>query len=248
MKKYSLLFAILLCFGCNSNSDNSSSNNESAATGTGQGGSLARFTILNDYLYTVDDYGLNVFNIVNPQESVKVNHVSIGFNIETLFNYKDYLFIGSQNGMFIYSATNPEEPQYLSDAQHFTACDPVVANNTHAFVTLHSDIGCGTTINALEIYNVEDIENPILVSSRNLTRPIGLGLYQDYLIVCDDEVKIFDVSDPENTTLVHAINKNTFDVIIKGNNLFLIGDNGLYQYNLDENDIQNTTELSSINI
>ena len=31
---------------------------------TGQSGSLARFTILDDYLYTVDDQDLNVFNII----------------------------------------------------------------------------------------------------------------------------------------------------------------------------------------
>ncbi|NQY06197.1 MAG: hypothetical protein HRT68_08450, partial [Flavobacteriaceae bacterium] len=30
---------------------------------TGQSGSLARFTILDDYLYTVDDQDLNVFNM-----------------------------------------------------------------------------------------------------------------------------------------------------------------------------------------
>ena len=170
------------------------------------------------------------------------------FNIETLFSYKEFLFIGSRNGMFIYSAANPEEPIFLSEAQHFTSCDPVVANFTHAFVTLNTTNGCGTGISALQIYNVEDLENPVLISSRNLTRPIGLGLYGNYLIVCDDEVKIFDISDPENAQLVHSINKDTFDVIIRGNLLILVGDNGLFQYSLDENNIQNTTELSTINI
>lgn len=249
MKKYTLLFAILLAVSCSSDStDSSGSNTFSPNNETGQGGSLARFTIFNDYLYTVDEQDLNVFNISNPEHPVKVNEVPIGFNIETLFNYKEFLYIGSRNGMFIYSVQNPEMPQYLSEAQHFTACDPVVANYTHAFVTLHSDVGCGNTINALEIYNVEDVQNPILISSRNLTRPIGLGLYHDYLIVCDDEVKIFDVSDPENSVLVHSINKNAFDVIIQNDNLILIGDYGLYQYSLDENNIQNTIHLSSIDI
>ncbi len=150
--------------------------------------------------------------------------------------------------MFIYSVENPEIPTYLIDVQHFTACDPVVANFTHAFVTLHSDIGCGNTINVLETYDVTDVLNPVLISSRNLTRPIGMGLYQNYLFVCDDEVKIFDVSDPENSVLVHSLNRNTFDVIIYNNLLILIGDNGLFQYSLDENDITNITELSTINI
>ncbi len=245
MKKYAFILALIALVGCSSDSD---SGTPTTNQEVGQGGSLARFTILNDYLYTVDNQSLNVFNISTPETPVKVNEVTIGFNIETLFNYKEYLYIGSQNGMFIFSAEDPEVPRFLSEAQHFTACDPVVANATHAFVTLHSDVGCGTTINALEIYNVEDVENPILVSSRNLTMPIGLGLYNDYLFVCDDEVKVFDVSDPENINLVHAINKDAFDVIIKDNLLILIGENGLFQYNLDETNIQNTIELSTINI
>ena len=245
MKKYTIIFALLMLLGCDSDSSNDTQNSDSSV---GQGGSLARFTTFNDYLYTVDNQDLNVFNIVNNEQPVQVNEVQIGFNIETLFNYKEYLFIGSQNGMFIYSVNNPETPEYLSEAQHFTACDPVVANFTHAFVTLHADVGCGNTLNQLQIYNVEDLENPQLISTRNLTKPIGLGLYNDYLIVCDDEVKIFDVSDPLNSQLVHSINRDAFDVIIQNNVLILVGDSGIYQYDLDETNIQNTTELSTINI
>jgi len=244
MKKYSII--LLLALGCSS--DSSDNNSGVSDSSTGQGGSLARFATFNDYLYTVDNQDLNVFSIIDNEQPVQVNEVPIGFNIETLFNYKEFLFIGSQNGMFIYSVENPEEPTFLSEAQHFTACDPVVANATHAFVTLHSDIGCGNTLNQLQIYNVEDLQNPQLISTRNLTRPIGLGLYNNYLIVCDDEVKIFDISDPENAQLVHNINRDAFDVIIKGNLLILVGHSGIYQYDLDETNIQNTTELSTINI
>ncbi len=248
MKKYSFLILpiVLILIGCSS--DSSSSESSSFDNSTGQGGSLARFAIFNDYLYTVDNQDLNVFNISNNEQPVQVNEVPIGFNIETLFNYKEFLFIGSQNGMFIYSVDNPETPQFLSEAQHFTACDPVVSNLTHAFVTLHSDIGCGNILNQLQIYDVADLENPILISTRNLTRPIGLGLYGDYLIVCDDEVKIFNIADPENSVLVHNINRGAFDVIIQDNLLILVGENGLYQYSLDPTNIENTQELSTINI
>ncbi|WP_298903973.1 hypothetical protein [uncultured Psychroserpens sp.] len=245
MKKYIFLIIAGLVLSCDSDS---SSDSTTMSNETGKAGSLARFTSYNDYLYTVDNQKLNVFNIANRESPVKVNELQIGFNIETLFNYKEYLYIGSQNGMYIYSVQNPEQPQYLSDVQHFTACDPVIANATHAYVTLHADIGCGTTINVLETYDVTDVVNPILISSRNLTKPIGLGLYNDYLIVCDDEVKIFDVSDPSNSVLVHAINRSAFDVIVNNNTLILIGENGLYQYSLNPNSIQNTEELSTINI
>ncbi|MGB6269549.1 MAG: hypothetical protein WBF67_11135 [Olleya sp.] len=59
---------------------------------------------------------------------------------------------------------------------------------------------------------------------------------------------IFNISDPENSVLVHNINRDAFDVIIQNNLLILVGDNGVYQYSLDPNNIQNTQELSTINI
>jgi len=243
MKKTLYIITALILFSCSSDS---SLNGSESSNFIGQGGSLASFTIVGDYLYTVDDTSLNVFSITNIENPVKVNDVSIGFRIETLFSYKQYLYIGSVDGMFIYSIDNPEEPQYKSEVQHFTACDPVVANSTHAYVTLHSNTDCGNDTNLLEIYDVSDVLNPVLISSRNLTNPIGLGLYNDYLFVCDDEVKIFDVSNPEVSQLVTTINKDVFDVIIKDNLLILIGENGLYQYSLDENNIESITQLSAI--
>lgn len=227
-------------------SDNANNSEGSTFTDSGQGGSLARFALFQDYLYVVDDTNLNVFSITDLENPVQVNTVQIGFNIETLFSYKAYLYIGSRNGMFIYDIANPEEPSYLSDVQHFTACDPVIANDTHAFVTLHSNIGCGTDVNLLEIYDVTDVTNPVLVSSRSLTRPIGIGLYGNYLFVCDDEVKVFDVSDPENSQLVTSLNVSAFDVIINSGILILIGEDGLYQFSLDDSDINNIQHLSTI--
>ncbi|TXE17415.1 hypothetical protein ES692_09055 [Psychroserpens burtonensis] len=245
MKTYILILLVLMMFGCDSDSASGLSQN---TNDIGKAGSLARFTTYDDHLYSVDNSTLNVFSIVDRENPVKVNEVFIGFNIETLFNFKEFLYVGSQNGMYIYSIQNPEEPLYLSEVQHFTACDPVVANATHAFVTLHADIGCGTNINVLEIYDVNDVVNPIFISRRHLTKPIGLGLYGDYLIVCDDEVKIFDISDIENTSLIHSINGDAFDVIVNNDTLILIGENGLYQYSLNPNSIQNTEQLSTINI
>lgn len=204
-----------------------------AAAPDGQGGSLATFTLKGDYLYVVDEYDLNVFSISNTEEPVLVNKVDIGFDIETLFGYKDYLYIGSRNGMFIYSLNDPEFPKKMSGVQHFTACDPVVANDTHAYVTLHSNSFCGNNINVLEIYDVQSVTEPVLISSRNLIAPKGLGLYGNYLIVCDDEIKIFDVSDPLRSKLINSIDKEAFDVIVRGDVLIAVGKSGVYQYKLE---------------
>lgn len=244
MKNYILIAFLFLLISCSSDSPDTLS----GANEMGQGGSLARFTLVSNYLYTVDQTNLNVYSLINPENPTQVNTVNIGFDIETLFNYKDYLYIGSRNGMYIYDIQNPELPNYISDVQHFTACDPVIANDTHAFVTLHSNTTCGNNINLLEIYDITNIVDPVLISSRNLTQPKGLALFQNYLFVCDDEVKIFDISNPETAILVNSVNRDAFDVIIRGELMILIGETGLYQFQLDQNNIQNIQPLSTIPI
>ncbi|WP_439132374.1 hypothetical protein [Polaribacter sp.] len=243
-KRYLIsLLAILIAFSC------SETNNSVSAdvVGDGQGGSLATFILKGDYLYTVDFFNLSVFNINDIANPKKVNTINVGFNIETLFSFKDYLFIGSQNAMFIYDVTNAELPKLLSRSDHFRACDPVVANNTNAYVTLHSNATCGGAVNELKTYNIEDVENPILLNTRGLTQPKGLSLYGDnYLLVCDDSVKIFDVSDPSDSKYIDEIaTKGAIDIIIRNNHAFIISEFAVEQYELSTSDISNITKIST---
>jgi len=250
MKKIIYFISVFILIACESNNTNdTSTQSPEATTQDGQGGSLAKFTLKGKYLYTVDERNLSVFNIENEKDPIKVNSENIGFNIETLFGYKNYLYIGSQNGMFIYDIKNPEFPKQLASVNHFTACDPVVANDKYAFVTLHSETFCGNNINVLEVYDITKITEPILINSRNLTFPRGLGLFGDYLIVCDDEIKIFDVSNPKDSKLVNSVNRSAFDVIIQNDLLIVIGETGLFQYRLTKNEEKGIEleELSAIN-
>ncbi|SFQ28817.1 hypothetical protein SAMN05444144_102388 [Flavobacterium akiainvivens] len=235
------MMAVFIAVSCSDDSTNNA-----GMPGDGQGGSLAIFALKGDYLYTVDHSYLNVFSLLNPQGPVKVNQVQVGFDIETLFSDADNLYIGSRTGMYIYSVTNPEDPLYVGEAHHVTACDPVVSNGTHAFVTLHSNAGCGNTINALMIYDIADPANPQLINSRVLTQPKGMGLYSHYLVVCDDEIKIFDITYPDYPHLVGSINKQCHDVIIRGNQMFAIADHAVYTYTLNEANISSVTLNSEI--
>ncbi len=243
MKKLTYIIALtLVLLGCSNDGDGGANQN----SGDGTGGSLAIFALKGNYLYTVDNMKLNIFSLLNSSEPVKVNDVNVGFDIETLFSNGEYLFIGSRNGMFIYSVANPENPQQLSSVEHFTACDPVVANDTHSFVTLHSTSVCGNNVNSLEVYDTTNPRYPQLIHTRNLVQPKGLGLYNDYLFVCDDEIKVFSIQNPDEPLLVTTINRYCFDVIILNNDLFAIGENGLYRYALNPNDITDISFQSQV--
>ena len=201
----------------------------------GIGGSMARFAISGNYLYAIDDWQMYVFNIANLAEPVLDNRVDLGWGIETIFPYKQNLFIGANNGMHIYDNTNPSEPKYVSSFMHVTACDPVVVNDEHAFVTLRSGNTCDGFINQLDVINITDLENPSLIKTYPMDNPHGLGIDGDNLFLCEGAfgLKVFnteEVTKISDNLMKHIQDVDAFDVIPYQNNLIMVGRDGLYQF------------------
>lgn len=219
----------------------------------GNGGSLARFTIMNNHLYAVNWNTLNTFDISTPANPEYLSNTQIGDGIETIWprTVDNVLFIGSQTGMHIYDAEDPTNLERLSVYEHVFACDPVVANMKHAFVTLNSDwnFGCNRWTNELQIVNIENLRSPYLEVSYEMEQPKGLGLDDSVLYLCDNNFKVYDVSDINNIELMAPpFNIAATDVIpSRGtfNVLFVIGDNGLNQYQLRDGNLE---LLSTINL
>lgn len=55
--------------------------------GASQGGSLARFAVLDKYLYTIDGDAIQSFRLEALAEPVLFNRVGVDFGIQTLFPY-----------------------------------------------------------------------------------------------------------------------------------------------------------------
>src|SRR5688500_11917843 len=131
MKKILLIsFVSLLFFSCEKSMD---SNSISSSPGTGAGGSLARFAIVGNYLYTVDKSDLKVYDITNHGDPIFKRTVPVGFEIETIYPFKDKLFIGSTSVVHIFSIQDPSYPTKLSVAispNVIRRCDPVVAKDS----------------------------------------------------------------------------------------------------------------------
>lgn len=219
----------------------SESDGYSAGSETGQGGSMARFTVQGDNLYTVDNHSLKTFDISDAKKPtyLKGKDQPLQSDAETLFAMDTLLFIGSRSGMSIYNITRPEFPSLMSHVSHITSCDPVVAAGHYAYVTLSSDnMQCFRGANEMHIYNISDPTNPDLVNvNTSLTRPRGLGIDGKKLFVCDNGLKVFDISDPENPVWVDDLTKipeangiDAYDVIPMNGLLFLIGADGFYQF------------------
>ena len=241
MKKtlLSLLCLSLLTLHCEKQSVSSSSS--SGEVSTGQGGSLARFTIVGNYLYTVDDHQLKVFDIRSPDAPVLKNTQDIGFEIETIYPFKDKLFIGSTTQVHIFSIADPAQPKKLSVAispQVLRRCDPVVAKDTVAYATLRTNGPCGGVQSILAVYNIKNIENPMQVSSYPVGEPYGLGYSDDVLYVCDKEIGLilFDISKAFDVQFIKSLRDGSYiDVIPYGNTLICWISTGIILYDITDN-------------
>jgi hypothetical protein len=83
------------------------------STGSGTGGSSARFTIVDDRLYAVTQSDMKLFNIKNPSKPTNDGSVNLGFGIETIFPYKNMLFLGTTTGVQIWDNSNTSAPKYI---------------------------------------------------------------------------------------------------------------------------------------
>lgn len=227
------------------------SSSSDASGSYGQGGSLARFTLMSGHLYAVDDYTLRLFDVRQPSQPTFVKDISLGWGIETIFPYKGNLFIGSTTGMHIYSAANPTNPERLSVYAHATACDPVVVNDEYAFVTLRSGNLCRQGADQLEVIDIKDLRNPKLLKAYDMDNPHGLGLHGDYLYICEGDygLKSFDASDVHaigSKLIEHHKNRSAVDIIPAPKSLIVTGKGGVYQY--DYSNPRRLNLLSSINV
>ena len=221
----------------------------SGSSASGVNGSMSRFALYKDYLFTVINNYMSVIDVSGDKPKKAVENIAVGMNVETIFNYKHYMFMGTPTGMMIYSVANPLKPEYIRAVWHVFGCDPVVVENDIAYVTIHAGNFCGQNNNDLIIYDVSDVSNPRHIVTYAMKKPKGLGFDNGTLFVCDDGLKIFDAANPQTlmaNRLAHYSGMDGFDVIPFDNVLMMIAEDGLYQY--DYSDLKQIYLLSKLPI
>ncbi len=219
---------------------------ESSSSDSGTGGSMARFTIANDKLYTVNEETLQVFDISSEESPERTNSIPVGWGVETIFPLGDKLFLGTSSGMYIYDVSNNGAPQNISFYEHVIACDPVVSDGEYAYVTLSaSRQSCWRSVNELQIIDLQDIRQPRLVQQYPMINPRGLAVRNNLLWVCDDGLKVFNVSDKLNINqLYHFNDLIAYDVILDEDRALVIGESGFTQYKLENDTIRKLSEIN----
>jgi hypothetical protein len=220
-----------------------------SGTGVGTGGSMATFTIYDEFLYGIDNDNIILANISNVEMPALHSKIRVGWGIETLFPYGDKLFIGANDGMYIYDNEEPSNPQLISKYQHINSCDPVVVQGDYAYVTLRSGTQCQGFSNQLEVVDISDLQTPTLVKEYPMYNPHGLGIDGNALFICDGQagLKIYNaenINQISNNLIKQYRNINPIDVIPLGNVLMMISEQGLHQY--DYSNLEDIKLISSI--
>jgi hypothetical protein len=219
-----------LAYSLTPNAFNAAAN---AAAAKGISGSMARFTIANDYLYAVDHHTLRSVSISNATDPVVRNEINAGWDIETIYPFENTLFLGSMGGMFIFDISQPENPVNKGSFVHARACDPVITDGNYAYITLREGTNCGATVNELQVVNVKNLQIPYFIKNYSLTNPYGLAMDNNELFICDgtDGLKMYDASNPLKLVLKkHIEGFQTYDAIAWNNNLIVVAGDGLYQF------------------
>ncbi len=221
---------------------------EGSSMPSGIAGSFARFGLASGYLYTLDNFLLRSWSLSNPSCPSKTDSVYTAGNVETIFPWKDRLFVGSPTGLQIFNNSNPARPVSESFFSHATGCDPVVCDNENAYVTVRGGTPCNGNINQLDIIDIRNLPTVTLTRSYNMTSPMGLSVTDRYLYVCDNGLKIYDKSNPNDLDLKKHFNKiNAYDVIALNSGLVMVvGDDGFYQF--DVSDPSDPKQLSHITV
>ena len=206
---------------------------------TGQAGSMTRFAINGQYLYLVGNSTIKVFNI-GAGQFVKAGEVNTPSGMETVFARGEYLFLGANDGMHIYSIAEPANPSFIFRYEHVIACDPVVVQGDRAYVTVRSGSQCvwgNRSINSLDIIDISNPYSPLLIKSYAMISPHGLGIDGTLLFLCEGKsgLKTYDVSDELDIKLVeHRTDFFAYDVIPRQGVATVTGEDGIFQFSYGE--------------
>ncbi len=254
--KIILIAAVLISF--NSCSQESSSGSNDTSTNA-INGSYTKILVVGNYLYGIKGNELSTVDIKDKQNTHVVHTQELSFDIESIFHNNGILFIGSSSRLYIYSISHNGVPEQKSVTNYsnfdntITFCDPVVADDKNAYVTLSGELTgeCNRNfeVRELRIYNIENIENPYLISTTEMHNPKGLGIDGSTLFVCDDTngLVIFDVSNKENPIeLYHFSGFQAYDLIPNDGILLVVAKDQLLQY--DYSNLSDIRLLSSIDL
>jgi len=223
-------------------------------------GSYANMLTLGDFLYVLGNGQLKTLSLSDPSNPALLDEKNIDLTIESLFISGKNIFVGSPEGMFIYTIGADGIPEFNSQTNYddfeLISCfsDPITANEEYAYVTLDNESNnfeCFRPILAdgLRVYDITDIDDPVFVNTVEMENPKGVGLDGEHLFVCEkfNGLSVFELSNPESPQLIYkSDNFGAFDLIPANGLLMVVGPDTLHQFNYT--DVENIFKIGEFSL
>ena len=208
---------------------------------------------VEDFNYAVT-YNALVTLERDEQDLKEVDRHELGERIENLYHAENALFIGSETDMHIFSIKNNGIPRLQSSTEHIEfrntdvrVCDPVVAQQEIAYVTISSTAPSGDPcggfiqVDELRSYDVADLSNPTLVNTEVMPSPQGLSIDRDLLFVTNltTSTRVYEIDHNGGFNLVNNIPGAAHDVIAQDGKVLIVSSTEIKQYDYTNvNDIR----------
>ncbi|MEO6191261.1 MAG: hypothetical protein ABIO44_13865 [Saprospiraceae bacterium] len=179
-------------------------------------GSLNRFVISGQYMYTLDIDHLNIFDITDQENPVLRRTIEIKDDLQTLTVYQGSLYIGAGAGLYIININNPLTASVNASIAHWVSKDPVVVSGKYLYSTTRNNWS-----GALTIYEDLGSDQFNELNRIILEQPYGLGISGDYLFVCEDinGILVYDISKRDK-----PIKVQTYTSIISPRDVIILND------------------------
>lgn len=262
MNKFILgIISLFFITSCAESTLSPTSQNPQSSNGTN--GSYSQIIVNGDFLYGIVGNEISTLNIADKENIKEIDSQILAYDIESIFINNQSLFVGSASRFYIFDINSEtgiptpvtEQDHNIGFLENSLVClwiDPIIADGDYAYVTLRGSVSniCRTElINQLRVFNITDIENPILINITEMEEPKGLGKDGNTLFVCDgfNGLKIYDVTTPSSPVeLYHFDGFDSYDLIVKNGLLQVVAEDQLLQY--DYTDLEDIKLLSSIDL
>ena len=206
--------------------------NSNSASGT-----VNRLAFYEGHVYIAGRFDINVLRDNGGLEFAgRVDNA--GVEMETIFPYKNNLFVGSRSSMDIFEIESSGMPKRKFSFEHATSCDPVLPCEDAAYISLRTaDFSdCPGNINALIILDISDLASPEEVSEIEMRSPYGMAVIDGKLYVGEGEngLSIFDAEDKLSPVeLTHISDIQAYDILAhpdRSDIILIAGPDGLSEY------------------
>ncbi|MDP8238093.1 MAG: T9SS type A sorting domain-containing protein [Candidatus Hatepunaea meridiana] len=163
---------------------------------------IQRLVIEGDYLYVITDYHLDILDISSPGNIITVGEMSLQ-NATDLIIDGDFAYITVWDGIRIVDISNPYSPEYFSVIET-TSLPKCIDMDERLFIggVFSSAKGIG----GLEMFDISIPDEAASLDYINKPNNVfDLAIIDNLAIVLSDCLKIVDVSNPTNPTLLNSI-------------------------------------------